>query len=559
MVKRLLAVLGKEFSSLHQAAFLLGASAFLAQILGLLRDRLLAGTFGASTELDVYYMAFRIPDLLYVGFASFVSITVLIPFILKRKKSGGTEAVRNFLSDIVSVFTIVMILMVVIIFILMPILAHIIAPGFDDEATDLLIKVSRLLLLSPLILGLSNLFGSITQSYRCFLAYTLSPVVYNVGIIIGIMFFYPLWGLPGLVVGVILGALAHLLIQLPSVYELNLIPRFQLVKNWKMVKEVILISLPRTVTLSVHQLSLLVLISSASVLSVGAVSIFNLAFNLQSFPLIIIGVSYSVAAFPTLALLFGRGETDNFVLKIETAIRHIFFWSLPVVALLVVLRAHIVRVILGSGNFDWADTRLTAAALAIFVLSVIGQALVQLFVRAYYAAGLTKIPLLVNVFSSGLVIVFSFVFLNLFSNSIGFRDFLLTTLRVGDIENSAVLALPLAYSLGLSVNALIYWFLFQNRFKQFSSLVYNSLFKSFLAAFSAGGVAFIALQVIASVLDITQYLGVFLHGLIAGICGILAGLLILFLVKSLELAEIFAVLKNRVKFKPVRSDTSSEV
>src|SRR5690606_18920193 len=119
---------------------------------------------------------------------------------------------------------------------------------------------------------------------------------------------------------------------------------------------------------------LLILMGLASAMTVGSVAVFQFAHNLQSVPLSVIGVSYSVAAFPILAELFGRQKRDEFVLHIVTALRHIIFWSVPAIALIIVLRAQIVRVVLGSGAFDWSDTRLTAAVLAVLSISLLAQA-----------------------------------------------------------------------------------------------------------------------------------------------------------------------------------------
>ncbi|MEK7136584.1 MAG: lipid II flippase MurJ [Patescibacteria group bacterium] len=552
MVTRLLSLLYKEWSGLHQAAFLLGMSSLAAQVLALLRDRLLASTFGASTELDIYYSAFRIPDLIYVTFASVVSVTVLIPFILKKKEEGGEEKVRRFLSGVSTVFVGTTCLMGLFFFITMPYFSGLIAPGFTPEAKQELILLSRILLLSPLLLGLSNFLGGITQSYRKFFAYILSPVLYNLGIIVGIVFFYPTMGLVGLVWGVIVGAVLHMLIQLPSVYRLGLLPSFTVHINFKEIKEVVFMSLPRTLTLATHQISLAVLVALGSLMAVGSITVFNLAFNLQSVPLIIIGVSYSVAAFPTLAALFSRGETKKFVGKIETAIRHIFFWSLPAMVLFIVLRAQIVRVILGAGNFSWSDTRLVAAGLAVFVVSVVAQSFVQLFVRVYYASGRTKVPLLANIISSIGVIILAFILIYFFKNVLVFRYFIELLLRVDNVPGTIILTLPLAYSLGLTLNAIIYWWVFRRDFGAFSPLVYQSAFRSFSAAVVAGFVTYHSLLLLAPYVDQETYVGIFLQGLGAGVSGIMSAILIFFILKSVELAEFTNALSARVWREPIR-------
>jgi putative peptidoglycan lipid II flippase len=219
---------------------------------------------------------------------------------------------------------------------------------FYGELRDDLITMTRILLLSPILLGFSNLYGSITQAHKKFVAYAISPILYNVGIIIGILFLYPYFGLAGLTFGVIIGALLHVCIQLPVLIESKLLPRLQLGTTLAQVKSVVLLSMPRTFTLAANQIALLVLVSLASFMKDGSIAIFNFSLNLQSVPLSIIGVSYSLAAFPTLSRMYARGEIDQFLNHLITAAKHIIFWSIPIATLFIVLRAQIVRTILES-------------------------------------------------------------------------------------------------------------------------------------------------------------------------------------------------------------------
>src|SRR3989344_3558618 len=462
MVKRILALLHTEISGLHEAAFLLGLFALGAKGLGLIRDRFLADAFGATLGLDIYYAAFRIPDFIYVSLASLVASAVLIPFIIDRLEKGS--GAREFFNDVFTLFSIAILLASVLAFFVMPTLSFFVAPGFDGEARGELVLLSRILLLSPILLGLSGLFASVTQSLRRFLVYALAPVLYNVGIIGGIIFFYPTFGLPGLAYGVVLGAFLHMAIQIPALWQYKFLPRISFHIRWEDVKRVLTLSLPRTITLSAHHMALLVLVAMASYMAEGSITIFNLAFNLQSVPLDIIGVSYSIAAFPTLARFFSNKDYHSFTKHILTAARHIIFWSFPILVLFIVLRAQIVRTILGTGQFDWSDTRLTAAALALFAVSIIAQSLILLFVRGYYAAGHTRKPLIVNLASSGLIVLSAYFFITAFRESDFFRYFIEALLRVSDVEGAMVLALPLAFSLGTLVNVFLLWFIFKRDF-----------------------------------------------------------------------------------------------
>src|SRR3989344_1879902 len=304
MVHKFLGFLYKETETLNQAALLLGLFAFLSQVLAFLRDRLLAHIFGASTELDIYYAAFRIPDFIFVTVASVVSLSVLIPFIIE-KEAHGLETLRDFVNNIFSFFSVLIIIVSGLAYFLMPSISGVLFKGFSEPALAEVIFISRILLLSPIILGFSNLFGSLTQAYNRFTIYALAPLLYNAGIIVGIIFLTARLGVLGVAIGVVVGASLHALVQVPFVLKAGLFPRLRLgfrgqarFFDWSVIRQVARVSLPRTLTLSMSSLAMIFLVSLASLVAAGSISVFSLSFNLQSVPLSIIGVSYSLAAFP---------------------------------------------------------------------------------------------------------------------------------------------------------------------------------------------------------------------------------------------------------------------
>lgn len=556
MVRKIFKIINKEFGGLHEAALLLGFSALASQVLALVRDRLLAGTFGAGKTLDIYYAAFRIPDLVYVTIASFVSVTVLIPFLIDRIDKKDEAAAKQFLNSVFTVFCTVMIVVSSVLYFLIPYLTKLTAPGFTPEANVQLISFTRILLFSPFFLGISNLLGSVTQSLRKFFIYALSPLLYNLGIILGVVVFYPQFGPNGLVWGVALGALLHLLIQLPVLSERGFLPALTNAVHWPTIRRVVGISLPRTLTLASSQLSIVVLVSLASLMKAGSISVFNFSYNLQSVPLAIVGVSYSVAAFPNLTKLFARGEKSKYLAEIGNAIRHIAFWSFISAVLFIVLRAQIVRVILGSGRFSWPDTRLTAACLAIFAVSVVAQSLCQLFMRAYYAAGKTLTPLIINITSAVLIILLAFGFSHLYNTSLLFRFWLEALLRVDDLTGTAILILPLAFSGGLIFNSLAYWVAF--RF-DFSSLPENTLrgFWQTLSASLLGGLgAYEVLNLLEPIFGTHTFFGIFSQGFLAGLSGLIIYVVILLLMKNEEVKEVAVALGS--KFWKVKAVAPSQ-
>jgi putative peptidoglycan lipid II flippase len=181
-------------SGINEAAFLLGIFTLVSQLLGLVRDRLLATYLGAGTHLDVYYAAFKIPDFLFVSVASLASITVLLPFLSQKYKDGEESDyanARNFLDQVFTVLLFFLVFVSLILFIIMPLLARLVAPGFGLEETKTLVMLSRIMLAQPIIIGISNMLSSVTQMFKKFLVTAMSPVVYNLGIIIGIVWLYP--------------------------------------------------------------------------------------------------------------------------------------------------------------------------------------------------------------------------------------------------------------------------------------------------------------------------------------------------------------------------------
>ena len=546
MVKRLLDFLSREISGLHEAAYLLGFFAICSQVLALFRDRILASEFGAGNVLDIYYSAFRIPDILFVTVASIVSVSVLIPFLMERMDKGDVEA-KQFIDSVFTFFFIFISVIGIIAYITAPFLMAKLFPLFTTS-TDFpeLVSLTRILILSPVFLGFSNLLASITQIHKRFFLYAISPVLYNVGIIFGIKFLYPIFGLSGLGYGVILGAFLHFSTQIPFILSKGMFPKFRFPIKLGFIKNIILTSLPRTITVSANELAELFLVSFASFFVVGSISIFNFSFNLQSVPFSIIGISYSLAAFPTLTRLFSSGNKDKFVEQMITSSRHIIFWSVPISVLFIVLRAQIVRTILGAGRFNWDDTRLTAAALALFTVSLVAQNLVTLFVRSYYSQGKTKTPLIMNVFSAGLIVVGSYFFISLFQTNEYFKYFIESMLKVSDIPGTVVLMLPLGFSIGLFVNLIIHWWGFSMHFPSFSRPVMRTLFQAVSASTIMGFVSYVSLDIFDNYLDIDTLMGIFLQGFFSGLIGIATAVAVLYLLKSTELKEVWRTLHHKI-------------
>lgn len=545
MVKKIFGLVHREISSLHDAAYFLAFFTFLSQILGLFRDRLLTHHYGAGQMLDIYYASFKIPDFIFIAVGSFISVSIVIPF-LQDKITAGHKQAKEFVDSLFSLFFVSVIGTCVLAFIFMPTLSRFLFAGIEGEALSQIVSFSRILLLSPILMGISNLFASITQVHKRFILFAMSPILYNLSILLGIIFLQPVFGMNGIMFSVIVGAFFHGAIQVPFVFRMKLVPDFVLPINFKAIKEVFVVALPRTLGLLVGSISLIGIVAIASTLPTGSIAIFNLAYNLQSVPLIMIGLSYSMAAFPLLSGLISKGEIKKFVETIIVATKHIVFLAMPVIALFVVLRAQIVRVVLGSGNFSWNDTRLTAACLAIFAISAVAQCLAMLFVRAYYAAGSTKKPLLINVFSSVLLVVLPLCLLWIFRVYPPIQHFFEYIFKIENIKGSEVIALPLGFALGSFVNIILFMFIFDREYKGLWKGVSKTIFQSLSGAVMIGFGSYIGLNIFDNLFDLSHLWGVFFQGLFAGIFGIIVGIVTLHILQSKELLEVGKTLKHKI-------------
>jgi len=540
---------GKEIRGMHEAAYLLAFFALCSQLLALVRDRLLAADFGASHTLDIYYAAFRIPDFLFATIASLLSLYALLPVLTRLEREHEGHMI-SFLEQCLLLFFVGMGALSFVVFLLAPWLVPLVVPGIHDPQ---LVTLVRILLLQPILLGASNILGSLTQLRHRFFLYSISPLLYNFGIIFGILALYPRMGIAGLGWGVVLGAALHCAIQLPFFGVERKADKLPFKETLRELKAVLMLSIPRTLALSATQISLLMLIALASFFSAGSISVFMFAYNLQAVPLTIIGVSYSVAAFPTLARLHATGDHGEFVRYVETALRHIFFWCIPATIFFIVFRAQLVRIILGAGAFDWSATRLTAAALALFIISLAAQSVTLLIARAYYAAGNSKKPLYFGLTDIVISVAAALGFVWVFQNNFFVRSFVESLLRVGDVPGTLVLMLALGYCLGSIAEFVIGLIVFMRDFKipriRISELVFQSFSASVIGA--AVSYAFLAETGIAGTINRTGLL--ILQGVSAGILGLSVTVGVLALLKNQELSEAIAAFRRR--FQDVRGVT----
>jgi putative peptidoglycan lipid II flippase len=557
MVKRIISFFGRDIESIHQAAYILAGATFLGQVLGLFRDRLLASTFGAGSLLDVYYAAFRLQDIIFVTIGSLLSAIILIPLFSEVEEKEGVEQLKKVINSVYTVGLSILLLVSLVGLIFAPIIAPIFFPGIPKEYHETLVTLMRLLLLSPFFFTLSGILTSIVQLYKRFAISSVAPILYNLGIIIGIIFFYPIWGLSGVAYGVLLGAFLHTAIHVPFVYRRGLFPRITRTIDWGSVKATVVVALQRGIGLGVQYIGLLFLTGFATTIAAGSVSVMTFAQNLQGMLLALIGMSYAVATFPTLSRVYAEGNIEEFASKLNAALRHIIFWSLPAIALVIVLRAHIVRTVLGAGVFDWTATYLTAACLAIFSLAILFQGIVMLIFRAMYASNRNTDVMIIAVVSESLMIFVAYLGLRFYESSTQFQYFLESLFRIDHVSGGAVIIIPIAFVLGYIVKS----FFGMYRLRTVLNFHYSGVIKTSLHSLAASGVMALAtyqfLDYFGNLFGIDTFWGVFGSGLLSGIMGMLIGAFVLYMLKNQEFNEVMKAIRR--KFNPEEIVAPQEV
>ena len=537
----------RQTNSITMAAALVGVSSLLSRLLGVLRDRILAGQFGAGEYLDIYYSAFRIPDMVYnlliLGALSAGFIPVFTGLIkdFKSYKSTGLfkylnlEAwdLANNLLNILMLFLVVLSLLGIV---FAPSLVSLISPGFSPEAQKTTADLTRIMFLSPLFLGISGIIGGVLQSFKNFLIYSVAPIMYNVGIIIGALWLSPFMGISGLAWGVVLGAFLHMTIQIPVVYNLGW--RYHFLIDWrnKNLIKIARMMVPRTLSLAISQINLVVITIIASELASGSLSVFNFANNLQSFPVGIFGISFAVAAFPALSVAVH--DNKKMVEHFSLATRQILFFILPATILLITLRAQVIRVILGTGSFDWEDTILTMDTLGFFALSLFAQAIIPLQTRVFYARQDSRTP-----FFIGLSVVIVNIFLSIWLAG-----------RMG------VAGLALAFSISTILNFILLWvWLCYKIGNMDQAKILISTLKFSVAGIGAGFVVQLMKNIVWAYINMNTFSGVLIQGAAAGTGGLIAYLVVCALLRSEEFYDFLNLIKRKLSWRKVKVGDQGEV
>lgn len=387
-------------SNILSAAAVMTLAYGFSMLLGILRDRLLVARFYSccSPDLDSYWAAFRLPDfvfqLLVIGALSAAFIPVFSEYLEKDKKEAYKVS-----SSLINVVFVIFLLLSVFIFIFAKPLSHLITGGFTTAQINVMVNLTRIMILAQLFFLISNFLTGIIQSYERFLVPALSPVVYNLGIIVGIIFLSPTMGIYGPALGVVLGSLLHLLIQIPLALRLGFIYKpFTFNFSHPGVKEAMKLMAPRTLSLAVNQIGVTISLFLATSLTAGSLTIFYLAQHLMQLPVRLVGVPIGQAALPLLSRKRNQ-ELEEFKEIFLSSFWQIIYLVLPITAILLVLRIPVVRIAFGAKTFPWQATLLTGKTLAFFTVAIVAQSAIQLLIRAFYALHDTRTPLLISLFS----------------------------------------------------------------------------------------------------------------------------------------------------------------
>jgi putative peptidoglycan lipid II flippase len=457
-----------QTKTITSGALIIGASYFFSAILGLVRDRLLAGRFGAGLELDVYFAAFRIPDFVYNILILGGLIVAFLP-LLAEYFSRNREETWQMVNYVLNTLLFFLILISLILFLFAPWLIKWLFPGFGPEHQKSAIPLVRLLFLSPIFFGVSNLLSGILQYFQRFLVYSLTPILYNLGIIFGILFLAPKFGIFGVGIGVILGAFLHMAIQIPSAIKCGFSYKFLFDLKYPAIIRIFKLMVPRVFGVAAQQINLIVITAIASIISSGAIAIFNFSNNLQSLPIGIIGTSFAVAIFPTLSKAWAQNQKEEFLKNFSTVFRQILFLTVPFSILIFIFRTQIVKIILETGQFSALDTKLTATCLGLFAFSIFAQSLIPLISRAFFSLQDTKTPTFIAIISVilNIILAFSFVWLLSFPNLL--TNFIESVFNLKNIENIAVIGLPLAFSISAVFQFILLFVFFKKKINKISN------------------------------------------------------------------------------------------
>jgi putative peptidoglycan lipid II flippase len=366
-------------------------------LLGLLRESIFASRFSTGADMAAYKLAYSIPDLIYVVVVGGALGAAFIPVFTAYLARKDDAAAWRLASTALNLALVAVLIAAGLTFLLAPWLVPLlIAPGETPAVQSLTTQLTRILLIQPILLGLGGLAMAALNAFRRFLLTALAPIVYNLSVIAGAYFLAPYWGIYGVVTGVLAGAALYLPVLLPGLFLCRM--RYTFSWDWREpgVREVGRLLLPRLLGQVAFQVNFIAIRALSSFSGSLGVTAIDYAYRLFYFPLNILGISLGTVVFPTFAALANESRADDFRQTLARVLRVIFFLSLPVAALMAVLRVPLITLLLEHKEFTAADTLATARPFLFFILGLTSGCVTEICVRAFYALHDTRTPVLVG-------------------------------------------------------------------------------------------------------------------------------------------------------------------
>jgi putative peptidoglycan lipid II flippase len=377
---------------LVRAGMILAAAYLASRGLGYLRTVVVATTFGLSHDLDAFYVAFGVPDLIFQVVAAGAMGSALIPVLTGLLASGERDHAWRVVATVANLLLVALATLAIVAFVTAPFLVRILAPNFGAADLALTANLTRIMLVAPVMLALSAVATSTLNADGRFTAAALAPIIYNIAIIGGAVVLGPSMGVTGLAIGVVVGAIGHLAVQLPHLVRLGVrpIPRIDL--GDRAARQVLVLLGPRALGLGASQITFIVMRALATTLGAGAVSAYTIAFAVLQIPIGVIGVPLGVVIFPSISREHALGAIEAYVGLVTRAVRLLIFVMVPVAALGVALRVPIVELLFGYGKISAGDIDQTAGTLAAFLFGLPAHSAIAVLAPAFYARQDTRTP-----------------------------------------------------------------------------------------------------------------------------------------------------------------------
>lgn len=405
-------------SRLFRSTFIVSSMTMLSRILGLVRDMVLMGVFGAGGLMDAFLVAFKIPNFLRRLFAEGAFSQAFVPVLSEYKEKRTLNEVQILISRVSGVLSLILLVLTVAVIALAPFVVQIFAPGFMndpikfDAATDLL----RLTFPYLLFISMTAFFGSILQSYGRFAAPAFAPVLLNVSMIIGALLFAPMFDKPIMALGyaVAISGILQLVIQLPELYRQKLLPAPKVDFKHEGVKRILNLMLPAIFGVSVTQINLLLNTVFASLMIGGSVSWLYAAERLSELPLGLIGVAIGTVILPSLSSSRAKADDATFKKTLDWAARLIILVGLPASVAMFMLSDVLMNALFVRGEFSQHDALMSGIALKSMAGGILGFMLIKIFAPAFFAGQDTKTPVKIGIVAVFANMIFSVIFIGLF-------------------------------------------------------------------------------------------------------------------------------------------------